>query len=162
LGEGAAFLTLTTAVPYETNFVQPLSAFAVHFVSVSALHRHPMAKMERTFDVDSGHVAMPFAGFERLQSRKRLFPPPLACAPDKIDLIKLRFPSANEVILGVALNGNPLAEPIAILFVKTGDIAMPLALSKRKKGGNAPIPSFFSNQPFALSNHHKVARITLH
>jgi hypothetical protein len=54
------------AVPYETNFVQPLSAFAVHFVSVSALHRHPIAKMERAFDVDRVHVTMPFARFERL------------------------------------------------------------------------------------------------
>jgi hypothetical protein len=38
---------------------------------------------------------------------------------------------------------------------------MPLTLDKRNKGGNAFIPSFFGKQPFALSNHHKLARITL-
>jgi len=38
---------------------------------------------------------------------------------------------------------------------------MPLTLYKRKKGGNALIPSFFGKQPLALSNHHKLARITL-
>jgi len=150
---------LVPAVPHKANFIEPPFAFTVHFLPTSALHRHPIAKMARAFDVGSGHVAMAFTGFERLQSRKRLFPPPLACAPDKIDLIKLRFPSANELILGVTLNGNPLAEPIAILLMMTGNVAMPLALSKRKKGGNARIPSFFGKQPVALSNHHTLARI---
>jgi hypothetical protein len=59
------------------------------------------------------------------------------------------------------LNGDPLAEPIAVLLVITGNGAMPLTLYKRKKGGNALMPSYFGKQPFALSNHHKLARITV-
>ena len=30
------------AVPDEANFIKPLSAFTAHFVSASALHRHPI------------------------------------------------------------------------------------------------------------------------
>jgi len=113
-----------------------------------------MAKMDLAFDVESGHVAMTFAGFECLESLKCLFPPPITLTPYKSNLIELCLTPAIEVVLFVTLNGDPLAEPIAVLLVKTGNGAMPLTLAKRKKGGNAPIPSFFGKQLFALCNHH--------
>jgi hypothetical protein len=151
------------AVPYETDFIQSLSAFAVHFLflSTSALHCHPIAKMDRALDLVGGHVAMTFVGFERLECLKCLFPPLITLIPYKPNLIELCLPPAIEFVLVVTLNGDPLAEPIAILLVITGNGAMPLTLSKRKESGNAPIPSFFGKQPSALSNHHKLARITL-
>ena len=43
----------------------------------------------------------------------------------------------------VTLNGDPLAEPIAVLLVKTGNGAMPLTLAKRKKGGKRPYSKLF-------------------
>jgi hypothetical protein len=65
------------AVPHKADFIEPSFAFTVHFpfLSTSALNGHPMAKMDPAFDVESGHVAMTFAGFERLESLKCLFPP---------------------------------------------------------------------------------------
>jgi hypothetical protein len=149
------------AVPHQANFIEPPFAFTVHFLPTSALNGHPMAKMDLAFDVQSGHVAMTFAGFERLESLKCLFPPLITLTPYKPNLIELCLPPAIEVVLVVMLNGDPLAEPIAILLVITGNGAMPLTLSKRTKGGNAPIPSSFGKQPSALSSHHKFARITL-
>jgi hypothetical protein len=149
------------AVPHKADFIEPSFAFTVHFpfLSTSALNGHPMAKMDPAFDVESGHVAMTFAGFERLESLKCLFPPLITLTPYKPNLVELCLPPAIEVVLAVALNGDPLAEPIAILLVITGNGAMPLTLSKRTKGGNAPIPSFFGKKPSAC--HHKLARITL-
>ena len=61
--------------------------------------------------------------------------------------------------MGVTLNGDPLAKRIAIFVVITGDGAMPLTLSKRKKCGKTLIPSFVPKQPSALTNHHKLTRI---
>jgi hypothetical protein len=40
-----------------------------------------MAKMDPAFDVDSGHVAMTFASFERFETLKCLFPPLIALTP---------------------------------------------------------------------------------
>ena len=71
------------AVPDEANFIKPLPAFTAHFVSASALHRHPMAKMDHCLYLVDGHVAMALAGFERLESCKTLFPPTVAFAQIK-------------------------------------------------------------------------------
>lgn len=79
------------AVPHKANFIEPSFAFTVHFLflSTSALNGHPMAKMNPAFDVESGHVAMTFAGFERFESLKCLFPPPITLTPYEPKLIEL-------------------------------------------------------------------------
>ena len=145
------------AVPDEANFIKPLSAFTAHFVSASALHRHPMAKMDHCLYLVDGHVAMALAGFERLESCKTLFPPTVAFAPNKTDFIKLRFPPVVEVILAIPLNRNPLAQTIASFLMITGNAAMPLALFETKQRRKAPLPS----RVVQLSAHDKFARIQI-
>ena len=119
---------------------------------MSALHSYPMAKMDPAFDVTSGHVAMSFASFERFERASNASSHHWSrWLHRNPNLIELCLPPA--VVLVVTLNGDPLAERIAVLLVITGNGAMPLTLYKRMKGGNALILSFFGKQPSALSNH---------
>ena len=113
-----------------------------------------MAKVDLAFDMVCADVTMTFAGFERLESRKSLVPPLVALAPYKPDLIELRFPPAIEIGFVVALNGYPLAKPVAPLSMTTRNSAVSLAFYERKQGGNASIPSLFDKQPFAHLNFH--------
>jgi len=145
------------AIPDEANFLKPLPPFTAHFVSASALHRHPMAKMDHCLYLVDGHVAMALAGFECLESCKTLFPPTVAFAPNKTDFIKLRFPPVVEVILAIPLNRNPLAQTIASFLMITGNAAMPLALFETKQRRKAPLPSHVVK----LSAHDKFAWIKL-
>ena len=73
--------------------------------------------------------------------------------PYKPNLIELCFPPAIEVVLFVTLNGDPLAEPIAVLPVITGNGAMPLTLTNARRAAT-PLFQAFSEAAFALSNHH--------
>ena len=54
----------------------------------------------------------------------------------------------------VALNGYPLAKPVAPLSMTTRNSAVSLAFYERKQGGNATIPSLFGKQAFAHLNFH--------
>ena len=97
---------------------------------------------------------MTFAGFERLESRKSLFPPLVT----KTRLIQLSISPVVEVIMAVALNSNPLAEAIAVFHMKAGNDAVPFALFETTQGGKAPIP----NQVKDLSvRGHKVRIVAI-
>jgi uncharacterized paraquat-inducible protein A len=103
-----------------------------------------MAKMDLAFDVESGHVAMTFAGFECLESLKCLFPPPITLTPYKSNLIELCLTPAIEVVLFVTLNGDPLAEPIAVLLVKTGERRNAPHARETQEGAATPLFQAFS------------------
>ena len=80
----AANLCLIALVylPFHTKPIlssRRLRSLFIFFLSTSALNWSPNGQDGHlAFDVESGHVAMTFAGFERFESLKCLFPPPIA------------------------------------------------------------------------------------